>query len=136
MIPSHAELANVSAGTCARSSWSQSMHNTVCCLQLMSLLRDYDVTWPSSTIQLLSYADSLNLGISITAPQCFVPGYNFFVFYIATMAQPVRLFSSDLASPDTTCVPRCAVQPVVHASAVPSTSRRNIGHCTLTTGVQ
>ena len=55
----------------------------------MSLLRDYDVTWPNSTIQLLSYSDSLNLGISITAPQCFVPGYNFFVFYIATMAQPV-----------------------------------------------
>ena len=55
----------------------------------MSLLRDYDVTWPSSTIQLLSYSDSLNLGISITAPQCFIPGYNFFVFYIATMAQPV-----------------------------------------------
>ena len=67
--------------------------NSVRCLQLMSLLRDYDVTWPSSTIQLLSYSDSLNLGISITAPQCFVPGYNFFVFYIATMAQPVGLFS-------------------------------------------
>ena len=60
-------------------------------MQLMSLLRDYDVTWPSSTIQLLSYSDSLNLGISITAPQCFVPGYNFFVFYIATMAQPVSI---------------------------------------------
>ena len=57
-------------------------------MQLMSLLRDYDVDWPGSTIQLLSYSDSLNLGISITAPQCFVPGYNFFVFYIATMAQP------------------------------------------------
>lgn len=55
----------------------------------MSLLRDYDVQWPSSTIQLLSYSDSLNLGISITAPQCFVPGYNFLIFYIATMAQPV-----------------------------------------------
>ena len=58
-------------------------------MQLMSLLRDYDVEWPGSTIQLLSYSDSLNLGISITAPQCFVPGYNFFIFYIATMAQPV-----------------------------------------------
>ena len=60
-------------------------------VQLMSLLRDYDVEWPGSTIQLLSYSDSLNLGISITAPQCFVPGYNFFIFYIATMAQPVSL---------------------------------------------
>lgn len=67
--------------------------------QLMSLLRDYDVTWPSSTIQLLSYSDSLNLGISITAPQCFVPGYNFFVFYIATMAQPVSSTGRALAIP-------------------------------------
>ena len=62
------------------------------CAQLMSLLRDYDVIWPNSTIQLLSYSDSLNLGISITAPQCFVKGYNFFVFYVATMAQPVSPF--------------------------------------------
>ena len=59
-------------------------------LQLMSLLRDYDVVWPSSTIQLLSYSDSVNLGISIVAPACFVKGYDFFIYYIATMAQPVR----------------------------------------------
>jgi len=62
----------------------------------MSLLRDYDVTWPNSTIQLLSYSDSFNVGISITAPQCFVPGYNFFLFYIATMAQPVGLPEASL----------------------------------------
>ena len=58
-------------------------------LQLMSLLRNYDVVWPLSTIQLLSYSDSVNLGISIVAPACFVKGYDFFIYYIATMAQPV-----------------------------------------------
>jgi hypothetical protein len=56
----------------------------------MSLLRDYDVAWPTLTVSMLSYSDVFNVGISIVAPQCFVAGYNFFVFYIATMAQPVR----------------------------------------------
>ncbi len=88
------------------------------CLQLMSLLRDYDVTWPSSTIQLLSYSDSLNLGISITAPQCFVPGYNFFVFYIATMAQPVSFSRPSLATSDTTRMQRLESITASHASDV------------------
>ena len=58
--------------------------------QLLSLLRDYDLAWPQLTISLLSYSDSFNVGISIVAPACFVKGYDFFVFYVATMAQPVR----------------------------------------------
>lgn len=62
----------------------------LCPLQLMSLLRDYDVLWPAPTITLFSYSDSFNLGISITAPECYIKGYTFFTFYIATMAMPVR----------------------------------------------
>ena len=56
----------------------------------MSLLRGYDVAWPTLTVSMLSYSDIFNVGISIVAPQCFIKGYDFFVFYIATMAQPVR----------------------------------------------
>ncbi|CAL8466229.1 g5765 [Coccomyxa elongata] len=56
--------------------------------QLLSFLRDYDVLWPAATITLFSYSDSFNLGISVTAPECYVKGYSFFTFYIATMAMP------------------------------------------------
>ncbi len=61
--------------------------------QLLSFLRDYDVLWPAATITLFSYSDSFNLGISVTAPECYIKGYTFFTFYIATMAMPVRRFA-------------------------------------------
>lgn len=48
------------------------------------------MTWPSLTISLLSYSDVFNVGVSIVAPPCFVKGFNFFSFYITTLAEPVR----------------------------------------------
>lgn len=58
----------------------------------MSLLRDYDVTWPNGTHQALGWADTLNIGVSITAPQCFIgSSYNFYFFYVMQMALPVGL---------------------------------------------
>ena len=71
-------------------------------MQTLALLRAYDVTWPSSTDQALSWADIVNLGVSITAPQCFIGAhYNFYFYYVMQMALPVRS-QSDL----TGCIPR------------------------------
>ena len=58
------------------------------CAQLMSLLRTYDVTWPTATHQTLSWADTLNVGLSVAAPGCWIPHYNFYVFYLIQMALP------------------------------------------------
>lgn len=60
-----------------------------CRLQLMSLFRTYDVTWPDQTQQNLSWADVLNVGLSVSAPGCWIPHYNFYVFYLIQMAMPV-----------------------------------------------
>jgi len=55
----------------------------------MSLFRTYDVTWPEQTQQSLSWADTLDVGISVAAPGCWLHHYNFFVFYLIQMALPV-----------------------------------------------
>ena len=60
------------------------------CVQLLSLLRDYDVEWPALTLNLLSYSDTFNVGVSIVAPACFIQGWNFYMLYISTVAEPVR----------------------------------------------
>ena len=62
---------------------------TLSYLQLMSLLRTYDVTWPSATQQNLSWADFVNVGFSVAAPGCWIKGYNFYIFYVVQMAMPV-----------------------------------------------
>ena len=60
----------------------------------MSLFRTYDVTWPDQTQQNLSWADTLNVGLSVAAPGCWIPHYNFYVFYLIQMALPVGLLAS------------------------------------------
>jgi hypothetical protein len=42
-------------------------------VQILSLLRDYDLLWPASTLQALGWADTVNLGVSVAAPECFLP---------------------------------------------------------------
>ena len=59
-------------------------------MQTLALLGDYDVKWPSGTHNALSWSDTLNLGVSIAAPQCFIGAkYNFYFFYVLQMALPV-----------------------------------------------
>ncbi|KAK9829421.1 hypothetical protein WJX72_005757 [[Myrmecia] bisecta] len=59
-------------------------------VQLLALLRDYDVVWPDATHRLFGWSDSLNLGVSITAPACYLGSeYNFYFYWIITMAMPV-----------------------------------------------
>ena len=60
------------------------------CVQLLSLLRDYDVEWPALTLSMLSYSDTFNVGVSIVAPACFIQSWNFYTLYISTIAEPVR----------------------------------------------
>lgn len=58
-------------------------------VQVMSLLRDYDLLWPKSTFQALGWADALNLGVSVAAPECFVKGFGFWHYYAFSEAAPV-----------------------------------------------
>lgn len=68
----------------------KSSYGMQCNVQTMALLRDYDVTWPSGTHNALSWADTLNIGVSITAPQCYIgDSFNFYFFYVLQMAMPV-----------------------------------------------
>ena len=75
-------------------------------MQLLSLLRDYDVEWPSLTLSLLSYSDTFNVGVSIVAPACFIQGWNFYMLYISTIAEPVRSSEGpQIGGRQATCVP-------------------------------
>lgn len=56
---------------------------------MMALFRDYDLIWPESTHSAFNYFEFLNVGLTITAPECIVgSSYNFYYFYIFTMALP------------------------------------------------
>ena len=58
-------------------------------MQMMALFRDYDLVWPDTTTTAFSYFEFLNIGLSITAPECFVgPSYSFYWFYVFTMVLP------------------------------------------------
>lgn len=58
-------------------------------VQVMSLLRDYDLLWPRATFEALGWADALNLGVSVAAPECFVRGFGFWHYYAFSEAAPV-----------------------------------------------
>lgn len=57
-------------------------------LQLLALLRDYDLAWPATTLQALGWADALNVGVSLTAPECLVKGWSFWHYYTSSQALP------------------------------------------------
>lgn len=62
----------------------------------MSLLQTYDVKWPNSTKQVLTWSKIVNVGVGITAPDCADYNWNFLLQYVVTMVSPVRAcFSSD-----------------------------------------
>ena len=56
----------------------------------MSLLQTYDVKWPNSTKQVLTWSKIVNVGVGITAPDCADYNWNFLLQYIVTMVSPVR----------------------------------------------
>lgn len=58
-------------------------------VQVLSLLRDYDLSWPRATFEALGWADALNLGVSVAAPECFVAGFSFWHYYFFSEAAPV-----------------------------------------------
>ena len=57
-------------------------------VQLLALLRDYDVAWPATTLQALGWADALNVGVSLTAPECLVKAWSFWHYYASSQALP------------------------------------------------
>ena len=62
-----------------------------CLHQILSLFRDYDLRQPAETSEALGWADALNIGVSLVAPECFIrETRRFYVFYIATMTLQVR----------------------------------------------
>lgn len=65
----------------------------------MSLLQTYDVKWPNSTRQVLTWSKIVNVGVGITAPDCVDYTWNFLLQYIVTMASPVRAVNPVSASP-------------------------------------
>ena len=58
-------------------------------VQVLSLLRDYDLLWPRATFEALGWADALNIGVSVAAPECFVAGFSFWHYYAFSEAAPV-----------------------------------------------
>ncbi|KAK9840843.1 hypothetical protein WJX81_008508 [Elliptochloris bilobata] len=59
--------------------------------QIMSLLQTYDVKWPNSTKQVLTWSKIVNVGVGITAPDCVDYNWNFLLQYIVTMVSPICL---------------------------------------------
>ena len=65
----------------------------------MSLLQTYDVKWPNSTRQVLTWSKIVNVGVGITAPDCVDYNWNFLLQYIVTMASPVWAVNPVSAQP-------------------------------------
>ncbi|KAK9867386.1 hypothetical protein WJX84_004228 [Apatococcus fuscideae] len=58
-------------------------------VQILSLLESYDVAWPTKTTTSFSIADTLNVGVSLTAPPCFWgPQFRFYHYYVMQMILP------------------------------------------------
>jgi hypothetical protein len=56
---------------------------------MLALFRDYDVAWPRSTHDAMGWFEVVNVGLSITAPECFIGNkYSFYYYYIFEMALP------------------------------------------------
>lgn len=61
-------------------------------VQILSLLQSYDVAWPKKTTNAFSFADALNVGVSLTAPECFWgPSFRFYHYYVMQMILPVSV---------------------------------------------
>lgn len=62
-------------------------------LQMMALLKDYDLFWPRASATIMSLSDAANLGIAVTAPECYWRNYGFFNTWTFTMILPVSFTS-------------------------------------------
>lgn len=82
--------------TCFGPSWSALSIAETCqtlrlvFVQLLSLLRDYDLLWPKLSMKIMVLADAANLGIAVTAPRCYWPSFGFYENWRFTMLLPVR----------------------------------------------
>jgi hypothetical protein len=65
----------------------------LCCAQILSLLKEYDVVWPQAAHQWLTWAEVFNLGLAITAPECYIANYSFYSMYTMTIAFPVVMIA-------------------------------------------
>eukprot|EP00887_Chlorella_sp_A99_P008033 scaffold12.g8033.t1 len=89
-------------------------------LQVLALFREYDVVWPSATGAALSWLDVFNVGLSVTAPECYIASYSFYYLWVFEMVLPVA------------CILFCACVYVVARVALTSadptgTARREPG---------
>ena len=57
---------------------------------MLALLKDFDLAWPRVTTTAMSWSETANLGIAVTAPQCYWPGFGFYHNWALTMTFPVR----------------------------------------------
>eukprot|EP00884_Botryococcus_braunii_P002827 jgi/Botrbrau1/12545/Bobra.0169s0084.1 len=60
-------------------------------LQVLSLINAYDVTLPSQAVSFMGWSNTINLGVSTTAPECYINGFNFYYLWVLTMALPALL---------------------------------------------
>lgn len=57
---------------------------------MLALLKDFDLAWPRVTTTAMSWSETANLGIAVTAPQCYWPGFGFYHNWALTMTFPAR----------------------------------------------
>ena len=67
---------------------------TECAVQILALFKGYDLAWPRATSSAMSWSDTANLGITVTAPSCYWARYGYYQSWIITMALPVGCRSS------------------------------------------
>ena len=58
-------------------------------MQILALFKGYDLAWPRATSSAMSWSDTANLGITVTAPSCYWASYGYYQSWIITMALPV-----------------------------------------------
>lgn len=68
-----------------------------CSPQILALFKGYDLAWPRATSSAMSWSDTANLGITVTAPSCYWAGYGYYQSWIITMALPVGCIPSNEA---------------------------------------
>ena len=72
--------------------------------QLISLFKEYDILWPSSTSEGFAWFGIIDVGPAMLAPQCLIgPDYNYWASWIAQMSLPVAILILCLGIYKITC---------------------------------